>query len=106
MIFKKQDIPRLKKAISKDLKGARDKMVSKKFDVIILDEIINALAGGSLDAPELARFIRAMPANAELVLTGRGDTRPIESLADYVTYFKKLKHPFDSRARARRGIEF
>lgn len=106
MFCKKPEVRGLRKALLRDLEDARKKMLSKKYDVIILDEVINALSGGLLPVSKLIGFIKSRPNNVELVLTGRGRVKKLIALADYVTYFKKLKHPFDLQVRARKGIEF
>ncbi|MEW5706276.1 MAG: cob(I)yrinic acid a,c-diamide adenosyltransferase, partial [Actinomycetota bacterium] len=37
---------------------------------------------------------------------GRGAPQQIINLADYVTEFRAIKHPFGSGISARRGVEF
>lgn len=42
----------------------------------------------------------------ELVMTGANAPSELIELADYVTEYKQIKHPYYSGAKARRGIEF
>lgn len=99
-------IKRLRSALRKDMSEACAALVSKKYDMVILDEIINAVSSGLLDEKELISLIEAKPASVELVLTGRGATKVLIEKADYVTEMKELKHPYSLGINARRGIEF
>lgn len=75
-------------------------------DALILDEALDALELGLLDAGAFSELVRNKPAPLELVITGH---RPIEwiiELADYVTEMTKIKHPYDKGVAGRRGIEF
>jgi cob(I)alamin adenosyltransferase len=78
----------------------------KKFDVLILDEVIVSVKGGFLEAEQLIDFIKNKPAGLELVLTGRGATEEMIEHADYVSRISHVKHPLDQNIKARKGIEF
>ena len=54
---------------------------------------------------EFATFIAAKPPDIELICTGRGAPSELLERADYVTEFRKLKHPMDKGQAARMGIE-
>jgi len=84
----------------------RKKIFPKKYDVIILDEILIAVRGNFLTEAELLSLLRGKPVKTELVLTGRGATKALIKYANLVSEIKKIKHPYDSGIRARRGIEF
>jgi len=77
-----------------------------KYAVIALDEILNALDLGLINATDIKQFAEKYK-DKEVVLTGRTNKlSEIELLADYITEMKKIKHPFDKGAGAREGIEF
>jgi cob(I)alamin adenosyltransferase len=78
----------------------------KKYDIIILDEILISLRDGFLKEEEILDIMDKKPENVELVLTGRGATQKIIEKADLVSEIKKIKHPFDKGIKARKGIEF
>lgn len=86
-----------------DLKRA---LLSKKYDLVIADEINCALHNGLLRINEVKRLLAKKPAAVELILTGRNAPRPIMKMADLVTEMRKIKHPFDRGKIARRGIEY
>ena len=41
-----------------------------------------------------------------MILTGQGPSEALIERADYVSELKKIKHPFDRKILARRGIEY
>lgn len=116
--FKRFDIPhpmfqcksKNPEAISKKLRIAL-KEVSKainsgKFDLVVLDEILIGVSQGFIDEKVILDIIKKKPDMSELVLTGRGATKKLIAVADYVTYMKAVKHPFNNGVRARKAIEF
>jgi cob(I)alamin adenosyltransferase len=76
------------------------------WDVIILDEVNNALRDGLLLMEELEPLLEMRPEHVELVCTGRGAPQELIDLADYVTEMKLIKHPATRQIAARKGIEF
>ncbi|MEG0179325.1 MAG: cob(I)yrinic acid a,c-diamide adenosyltransferase [Oscillospiraceae bacterium] len=80
--------------------------VIENYDMMILDEAICAVSSGLLSEDELFQFIVNKPLHTELVLTGRGASARLCSVADYVSVINKLKHPYDKGTKARKGIEF
>ncbi|MBN2456777.1 MAG: cob(I)yrinic acid a,c-diamide adenosyltransferase [Sedimentisphaerales bacterium] len=76
------------------------------YDVFVLDEIIFCLSNGLAKLKDIKRIIDNRDIGVEIVLTGRGASKELISLADLVTEMKKIKHPFDKGIKARWGIEF
>jgi len=86
--------------------AARDKVVSGRYDLVILDEVNYAVRFGLLGVESVLQLIREKPPQVHLVLTGR-DARPeVVEAADLVTEMREVKHPFASGVKAQRGIEF
>lgn len=96
----------LKRAIKRDFEKARKAVVDGRYDVVILDEIINVVDQGFVAQDDFLNLLRITPEDVELVLTGRGDISGIEKYADYVTIMVDKKHPFWKNVSARRGIEY
>jgi len=105
-LFKKCIAKKLKKRIMSDIGKAKRVMESKRYDVIILDEIVNCVSCAFIKEDAVLDLIKAKPKRVELVLTGRNATGRLIAAADYVTRLDKVKHPFDKGVRARRGIEY
>lgn len=78
----------------------------KKYDLLILDEILISLRDGYIKEGEILEILDSKPKDLELVLTGRYVTEKIVKKADYVSEIKKIKHPFDKGIMGRRGIEY
>ncbi|MFA5292071.1 MAG: cob(I)yrinic acid a,c-diamide adenosyltransferase [Phycisphaerae bacterium] len=102
-----------KKVIEKTLKRINqicdkiaDDAKKKKYDVIILDEIVFCLSKKLVGLELIKNIIKSKQKSVEIILTGRGATRELIKLADLVTEMKEIKHPFTKNVKARKGIEF
>jgi cob(I)alamin adenosyltransferase len=100
------DRKQLKKDVNEAIAYIKKIMKDGKFDMIILDEFNCLLYEGLLTEDEVINLISHKPDHLELILTGRGVTKRLISIADYVTEMKMLKHPFSKGTKARRGIEY
>lgn len=79
---------------------------SKKYDLVILDEINVALTLKLIPKARVLKLMRTVPEGVDLVLTGRGAPREMETRADIVTRCEDVKHPFHGGAKAKKGIEY
>ncbi len=93
------------KAAKRAFKFAKDQILSKKYHIIVLDEINIALDKKLLTVKEVAELIKKKPSDLHLILTGRGAPKKIIQLADLVTEVKEIKHPFKKGVPAQKGIE-
>ena len=94
------------KAANDTLAISREKIMSDKFDVVILDEINYAIQLELLKLDDVLQLIKAKPTELDLVLTGNHATKEVIELADLVTEMKEIKHPFKSGIKAKKGIDF
>jgi cob(I)alamin adenosyltransferase len=76
-----------------------------KYDVVILDEINNAMAINLININELLYIINSRPVHVEIVMTGRKIPKEIMKIADLVTEMKEIKHYYSKGIKARKGIE-
>lgn len=76
------------------------------FDVVILDEVLDATAVGLLDEAALITLLENRPRGTELVLTGHTLSDRLAPFADYITVMSAQRHPFNKGIAARRGIEY
>ncbi len=77
-----------------------------EVDIAVFDEFLWLVHFGIICEAEALELIKSVPQKTELVLTGGIAGEALISVADYVTEMKKIKHPFDTGAPAREGIEF
>ena len=94
------------KAANATLEISKEKIMSGKFDVVILDEINYALQLELLNLDDVIDLIKSKPAELDLVLTGNHAADEVIELADLVTEMKEIKHPFKSGKKAKKGIDF
>ena len=80
--------------------------LSERYDMIVLDEIFDAISEGLLNEADVYEFITNAPNNIEIVMTGHKPSKRFIDEADYVTEMRKEKHPFDKGLTGRIGIEF
>ena len=85
---------------------SKEKIMSGKFDVVILDEINYTIQLELLKLNDVIDMIKSKPADLDLVLTGNHAAKEIIELADLVTEMKEIKHPFKSGIKAKKGIDF
>ena len=88
------------------LTTAEKEVKSKKWDMIILDEINYALKYDLLELNSVLKLLDEKDSSLHLVLTGRDAKEEIISRADMVTEMKELKHHYKNGIKAQRGIEF
>ena len=88
------------------IKISKEKINSKKFDLVILDEINYAVDLGLIRTEQVIELIKMKPDDLDLILTGNHAKQEIIDLADLVTEMKEIKHPFKSGIKAKKGIDF
>jgi cob(I)alamin adenosyltransferase len=74
--------------------------------LLICDEILSTLIFDLLKKEQVLDLMARCRNKVELVMTGIDATKELINLADYVTEFIQIKHPYYSGARARKGIEY
>ncbi len=86
---------------------AQEKIRSREFDLVVLDEINYCCGYGWLAGAEIVEFLQAeRPAWMHLVFTGRDAATEVIEYADTVTHMTKVKHAFDQGIKAEQGVEF
>ncbi len=104
--YKKLNPGNVRKECLKGLKVIMSLYAKKKYNMIILDEIIISVRDGFLKKEEVLNMMKTKPYALELVLTGRGAKGGVIRYADLVSKIDKIKHPYDSGVQKRIGIEY
>jgi cob(I)alamin adenosyltransferase len=85
---------------------AREALQDPDVDLVILDEINNALYFELVTEEEVLDLMKTRRPEIELVLTGRNAPEAIIDAADLVTEMREIKHYYTKGVPVRRGIEF
>ena len=94
------------KAANDTLAISKEKIMSGKFNVVILDEMNYAVQLELLKIDDVIDLIKSKPSELDLVLTGNHAAKEVIDIADLVTEMKEIKHPFKSGIKAKKGIDF
>ncbi len=76
------------------------------MDLLILDEINNALKLKLVDLGQVLEILRAKPPLMHLVLTGRDVHPQVIELADTVSEICEIKHAFRAGIEPQPGIDY
>jgi cob(I)alamin adenosyltransferase len=79
---------------------------SGDYDLVICDEINNAVHDGLLREGQLRDLIQKRAPDTSLCLTGRDFPHKLLETVDIATDMRKLKHHFDDKFLANKGIDF
>lgn len=82
------------------------KMTSGRYDLIILDEINNALKLGLVDLEQVLEILDKRPPLMHLVLTGRDAHPRVIELADTVSEVREIKHAFRKGVEPQPGVDY
>ncbi len=95
------------RAAEEALLFAQNEVGEKKWDMVILDEVNNAVALGLILPEKVLQFVDFAKLHCEhIILTGRDAHPDFVAHADLVTEMNDLKHPFTEGKKARRGLEY
>ena len=94
------------KAANDTLAISKEKIMSGKFNVVILDEINYAVQLELMKIDDVVDLIKSKPPELDLVLPGNHAAKEVIEISDLVTEMKEIKHPFKSGIKAKKGIDF
>jgi cob(I)alamin adenosyltransferase len=77
-----------------------------EYDLVICDEINNAVHDGLLTKTQLKKLIQTRAPRTSLCFTGRDFPEDLMPLVDIATNMTKIKHHFDDKFLANKGIDF
>lgn len=85
---------------------AREKMASGLFDMLILDEINNALKLKLVDLEQVLEILAQKPSLMHLLLTGRDAHPEVIELADTVSEIVEVKHAYRKEIEPQPGVDY
>jgi cob(I)alamin adenosyltransferase len=83
-----------------------EKITSGNYDVLILDEINNALKLKLVDLEQVLEILRTRPPLMHMILTGRDAHPQVIELADTVSEISEIKHAYRKGIEPQPGIDF
>lgn len=86
------------------VKRAVDFIKKSDCDMIILDEFAD-LKEDFISRSDMLELLNLL-SDKEVIITGHGEKPFLTEICDYVTFFEKVKHPYDKGLNARKGIEY
>lgn len=92
------------KKLAKEALEFAKKIVKQKPRLLVLDEINLALHCKLLDVNEVIEFLKTVPKQTNVVLTGRYAPRELVEFADFVNEILDIKHP--EKIPTVRGIQY
>jgi len=88
------------------LELARRWFEEDNFDLIVLDEILVAVAFKLISVQQVLDLVQQRPLRLNLVMTGRYAAPEIMEIADTVTEMTEQRHAYQRGVEAKAGMEF
>ena len=85
---------------------AMGKIKSGEYDIVVLDEINNALKLKLVDLEQVLGLVRSKPELMHMVLTGRDAHPDLVELADTVSEVCEIKHAYRKDIEPQPGIDY
>ncbi|GGB71732.1 cob(I)yrinic acid a,c-diamide adenosyltransferase [Blastomonas aquatica] len=85
---------------------SKELILDPAYDFIILDELNIVLRQDTLPIDEIVAFLKDRPLTKHICITGRNAKPELIELADLVTEFEEVKHPFKAGFKAQKGVEY
>lgn len=95
-----------KQAAKETYENAMKCVSSGKYDLVICDEINNALHDGLINEKQFVELFKKRHEKTSLCLTGRDFPKKFLKYADIATNMTKTKHHFDDKFLANKGIDY
>ena len=95
-----------KKAAGDTFKEALKAVKSGEYDLVICDEINNSVHDGLLTVEQLEKLIKQKHKKTSLCLTGRNFPENLINNTDIATNMTKIRHHFDDKFLANKGIDY
>jgi cob(I)alamin adenosyltransferase len=85
---------------------SKELILDPAYDFIVLDELNIVLRDDTLPIGEIVAFLKNRPMEKHICITGRNAKPELIEIADLVTEFGEVKHPFKAGFKAQKGVEY
>lgn len=83
-----------------------EETLSGKYDVVVADEIVGAIAAKLLKFSQVKKLVKDKPEKVDLVLTGHHAKKNLLALSDTATEMVAIKHIFQKGFLAKLGVDY
>lgn len=104
--WESQNFTEDKKAAEKVWLKAQNFLNNAAYDVLIFDEITYMFKYNYLDEKEFITKLLNRPKQQSVIITGRGASKQLITIADTATEMQLINHAFNEGIKARKGIEW
>ncbi len=91
--------------VAKGWAEAKDAILNRRADIIVLDEFNLVLAARMLPLQEVVIFLKEHKNDIEIIVTGRGAPEALVEIGDLVTDMQEVKHYLARGFVAREGFD-
>lgn len=99
---RERDIAAARAAWARSLELIHDPAI----DYVVLDELNIVIGFDYLPVAEVVAALKDRPLTKHICITGRGAKPELVEIADLVTEFREIKHPYKAGFKAQRGVEY
>jgi cob(I)alamin adenosyltransferase len=85
---------------------SKNLILDPSYDFVILDELNIVLRQETLPIGEIVAFLKDRPLTKHICVTGRSAKPELIEIADLVTEFEEVKHPYKAGFKAQKGVEY
>jgi cob(I)alamin adenosyltransferase len=99
---RERDIAAAKSAWARGLQMLHD----PSYDFVLFDELNIVLRNDYLSLDEVIAGLKARPEKTHVCVTGRNAKQELMDIADLVTDFTLVRHPFQNGFKVQKGVDF
>jgi cob(I)alamin adenosyltransferase len=81
-------------------------ILDPSYEFVVLDELNIVLRNDTLSVAEIVAFLVDRPLDKHICITGRDAKPELLALADLITEFTEVKHPYKAGFKAQKGVEY
>jgi len=85
---------------------SKEMILDPAIDFVILDELNIVLRDDTLPIGEIVEFLKQRPLTKHICITGRSAKPELLEIADLITDFTEVKHPYKAGFKAQKGVEY
>ena len=81
-------------------------ILNPQYEFVVLDELNIVLRHDTLPVDEIVAFLAQRPLDKHICITGRDAKPELLAIADLITEFTEVKHPYKAGFKAQKGVEY